>query len=73
MLRARNLPKADMTGLADPFVKVTLNTLTKETKVLKRTLQPEWNEEFVFDDQTLGVWPSQPRYRPTRPLGAARY
>merc|ERR1712095_153940 len=36
VLKARNLPKMDITGLSDPYVK-------------KRTLNPVFNESFVFE------------------------
>ncbi|CAH1962680.1 unnamed protein product [Acanthoscelides obtectus] len=54
VLKARNLPKMDVTGLADPYVKIYLlyngQRLTKKkTHVKKRTLSPVFNESFVFD------------------------
>ncbi|KAF4529314.1 hypothetical protein B566_EDAN011408 [Ephemera danica] len=54
VLKARNLPKMDVTGLADPYVKIYLlfNTqriAKKKTHVKKRTLNPVFNESFVFE------------------------
>lgn len=54
MLKARNLPKMDVTGLADPYVKIYLlynqqRIAKKKTHVKKRTLSPVFNESFVFD------------------------
>lgn len=54
VLKARNLPKMDVTGLADPYVKIYLlyngqRVAKKKTHVKKRTLNPVFNESFVFD------------------------
>ncbi|CAH1154751.1 unnamed protein product [Phaedon cochleariae] len=54
VLKARNLPKMDITGLADPYVKIYLlyngqRIAKKKTHVKKRTLSPVFNESFVFD------------------------
>ncbi|XP_032791988.2 synaptotagmin-4 isoform X2 [Daphnia magna] len=54
VLKARNIPRMDMTGLADPYVKIYLvhngqRVAKKKTHVKKRTLNPVFNESFVFD------------------------
>ncbi|KAK3602773.1 hypothetical protein CHS0354_027771 [Potamilus streckersoni] len=54
VLKARNLPKMDITGLSDPYVKLYLlyngqRIAKKKTHVKKRTLNPVFNESFVFD------------------------
>ncbi|XP_014251932.1 synaptotagmin-4 isoform X2 [Cimex lectularius] len=54
VLKARNLPKMDVTGLADPYVKMYLmyngqRIAKKKTHVKKRTLNPVFNESFAFD------------------------
>ena len=54
VLKAKNLPKFDVTGLADPYVKVYMmyngqKLAKKKTHVKKRTLTPVYNESFVFD------------------------
>jgi hypothetical protein len=54
VLKARNLPKMDITGLCDPYVKIYLvynnqRIAKKKTHVKKRTLNPVFNESFVFD------------------------
>jgi len=54
VLKARNLPKMDITGLSDPYVKIYLmynnqRISKKKTHVKKRTLNPVFNESFVFD------------------------
>ncbi|XP_037083022.1 LOW QUALITY PROTEIN: synaptotagmin-11-like [Pollicipes pollicipes] len=54
VLKARNLPKMDITGLSDPYVKIYLlcngqRITKKKTHVKKRTLNPVFNESFVFE------------------------
>ncbi|XP_071100568.1 synaptotagmin-4-like [Haliotis cracherodii] len=54
VLKARNLPKMDITGLSDPYVKIYLlyngqRIAKKKTHVKKRTLNPVFNESFLFD------------------------
>ncbi|XP_043684991.1 synaptotagmin-4 [Vespula pensylvanica] len=54
VLKARNLPKMDVTGLADPYVKIYLfyNSkciAKKMTHVKMRTLSPVFNEPFIFE------------------------
>ncbi|XP_012255952.2 synaptotagmin-4 isoform X2 [Athalia rosae] len=54
VLKARNLPKMDVTGLADPYVKMYLlynsqRIAKKKTHIKKRTLSPVFNESFVFE------------------------
>ncbi|KAI1301830.1 Synaptotagmin-4 [Halotydeus destructor] len=54
VLKARNLPKMDVTGLCDPYVKIYLlynkqRIAKKKTHVKKRTTSPVFNESFVFD------------------------
>jgi Ca2+-dependent lipid-binding protein len=48
IISAKNLLKMDLTGKADPYVKLRLvNTLmSKKTKTKMNTLSPEWNETF---------------------------
>ncbi|XP_067878842.1 synaptotagmin-11-like [Heterodontus francisci] len=54
VLKARHLPKMDITGLSDPYVKVNMfygrrRVAKKKTHVKKCTLNPVFNESFVFD------------------------
>ncbi|XP_008195852.1 E3 ubiquitin-protein ligase Nedd-4 isoform X3 [Tribolium castaneum] len=55
IIRGKNLMKKDIFGASDPYVKIDLNTINGDetidsvlTKTKKRTLNPEWNEEFIF-------------------------
>uniref|UniRef100_A0A6P7FZ82 E3 ubiquitin-protein ligase n=1 Tax=Diabrotica virgifera virgifera TaxID=50390 RepID=A0A6P7FZ82_DIAVI len=52
---AKNLMKKDIFGASDPYVRIDLNSVNGDetidsvlTKTKKRTLSPEWNEEFIF-------------------------
>ncbi|KAG6393191.1 hypothetical protein SASPL_147427 [Salvia splendens] len=49
VIRATKLLKMDLLGLSDPYVKLNLSGEkhpSKKTTVKKKTLNPEWNEEF---------------------------
>lgn len=51
MIQAQELPPMDMNGTSDPYVKVYVLPDKKkkfETKVHRKTLQPVFNETFVF-------------------------
>lgn len=51
VIKAEDLPALDMGGTSDPYVKVYLLPDKKkkfETKVHRKTLNPEFNETFVF-------------------------
>ncbi|EDR27610.1 hypothetical protein EDI_277810 [Entamoeba dispar SAW760] len=53
---ARNLPKADPTGLSDPYVILTYTSLKegelvkkrKKTETIKESLSPTWNNTFIL-------------------------
>jgi len=54
VLKARNVPKMDITGFSDPYVKIYMNyqnvrTVKKKTHIKKRSLNPVFNESFIFD------------------------
>ncbi len=59
--KARNLIIKDKsligTGSSDPFIKVTVNGQTKQTKTVMKNLNPVFNErlEFVFDAAPASV------------------
>lgn len=49
VVRAAKLLKMDLLGLSDPYVKLSLSgdrLPAKKTTVKKKTLNPEWNENF---------------------------
>lgn len=60
VLKARHLPKADISGLSDPYVKVNLyhakkRISKKKTRVKKCTPNAVFNELFVFDIPCEGL------------------
>ena len=46
--RAEGLLSADKNGLSDPFVKLRVLSYKEQTKVIKKTLTPVWNQTFHF-------------------------
>ncbi|XP_069506040.1 synaptotagmin-11 isoform X2 [Ambystoma mexicanum] len=57
VLKAKHLPKMDITGLSDPYVKVNVyygrkRIAKKKTHVKKCTLNPVFNESFIYDIPT---------------------
>ncbi|CAK9234286.1 unnamed protein product [Sphagnum troendelagicum] len=48
IISAKNLLKMDLTGKADPYVKLRLvnSLMSKKTQIKMNTLSPEWNETF---------------------------
>lgn len=51
IIQAAELPAMDMGGTSDPYVKVYLLPDKKkkfETKVHRKTLNPVFNEQFIF-------------------------
>ncbi|KAF0980263.1 hypothetical protein FDP41_013477 [Naegleria fowleri] len=46
---ASHLVASDFNGFSDPYVKIILNKyLEKKTKIIKKTLNPIWDDTFVF-------------------------
>lgn len=58
VIKAEELPALDMGGTSDPYVKVYLLPDKKkkfETKVHRKTLNPEFNETFTFKVCKLSI------------------
>ncbi|CAB4275582.1 unnamed protein product [Prunus armeniaca] len=53
VMGARDLPAMDLNGLSDPYVKVQLGKQKFRTKVVKKTLNPYWGEEFALRVEDL--------------------
>ncbi|XP_028786874.1 extended synaptotagmin-1-like [Neltuma alba] len=50
LLEARDLIGADLRGTSDPYVRVNYGQLKKKTKVIHKTLNPQWNQTLEFPD-----------------------
>lgn len=48
VIEARNLPSMDLNGSSDPYVRLQLGRNRFRTKVVKKSLNPLWHEEFTF-------------------------
>ena len=48
ILHANKIRGADVNGSSDAMCKVKLGPFKAKTRVLKKTLDPEWNETFSF-------------------------
>ena len=44
IFQAQNLEISDISGLADPFLTVSINGVSKKTSIQYQTLNPHWNE-----------------------------
>ncbi|XP_049469628.1 E3 ubiquitin-protein ligase NEDD4 [Panthera uncia] len=55
------LAKKDILGASDPYVRVTLYDpmngifTSVQTKTIKKTLNPKWNEEILFRETDLRI------------------
>lgn len=60
---ARGLRAADSNGLSDPYTVVRLGARSEQTRVVPESLDPDWNEAFVFsaDDIEAGIMETGPR------------
>jgi hypothetical protein len=45
----RNLKSADMNGFSDPYVELQVGRNKQRTKIVKKNLNPVWDQKFVFD------------------------
>ncbi|CAN0902298.1 SYT5 [Linum grandiflorum] len=50
IIEARDLIAADLRGTSDPYVRVQYGSLKRRTKVLFKTLTPQWNQTLEFPD-----------------------
>ncbi|KAF7836908.1 synaptotagmin-5 isoform X1 [Senna tora] len=50
LVEARDLIAADLRGTSDPYVRVNYGNLKKKTKVIHKTLNPQWNQTLEFPD-----------------------
>lgn len=50
LVEARDLIAADLRGTSDPYVRVHYGNLKRRTKVMFKTLTPQWNQTLEFPD-----------------------
>ncbi|ESW24745.1 hypothetical protein PHAVU_004G156400 [Phaseolus vulgaris] len=50
LIEGRDLVAADLRGTSDPYVRVHYGSFKKRTKVIYRTLNPQWNQTLEFSD-----------------------
>uniref|UniRef100_A0A1D1Z976 Ras GTPase-activating protein 4 n=1 Tax=Anthurium amnicola TaxID=1678845 RepID=A0A1D1Z976_9ARAE len=50
IIEARDLIAADLRGTSDPYVRVQYGNVKKRTKVVYKTLKPQWNQTLEFPD-----------------------
>ncbi|CAK9167836.1 unnamed protein product [Ilex paraguariensis] len=50
LIEAKDLVAADLRGTSDPYVRVHYGNLKRSTKVMYRTLTPQWNQTLEFPD-----------------------
>ena len=48
VIEARCLPAMDLNGLSDPYVRLQFGKHRSKTKVVKKSVNPYWDEEFSF-------------------------
>jgi len=46
---ATDLPKVDLVGCCDPYIKLVLGEQDSTSKVLPKTMSPVWNQLFTFE------------------------
>nr|GLL35835.1 synaptotagmin-5-like [Ipomoea trifida] len=50
LVEAKDLIAADLNGTSDPYVRVQYGNLKKRTKVMYKTLNPQWHQTLEFPD-----------------------
>ncbi|XP_058088703.1 uncharacterized protein LOC131235526 isoform X2 [Magnolia sinica] len=50
LIEAKDLVAADLRGTSDPYVRVQYGNIKKRTKVVHKTLNPQWNQTLEFPD-----------------------
>lgn len=50
LIEGRDLVAADIRGTSDPYVRIQYGNLKRRTKVMYKTLHPQWHQTFEFPD-----------------------
>jgi len=48
VIKGTHLASKDSNGLSDPYLIVKIENLQQKTKIIKMTLEPQWNETLTF-------------------------
>eukprot|EP00249_Psilotum_nudum_P008498 c21321_g1_i1 orf=242-2542(-) len=48
VVKAKNLPGKDISGNSDPYASIKVGNHVAKTKVIEKTVNPEWNQVFAF-------------------------
>ena len=54
VLNGRNLQNKETFQTSDPYCKLEIGGASHKTKHVNSNLNPDWNEEFVFDVKPVG-------------------
>ncbi len=62
-VRGAGLPAKDKGGTSDPYLKISLHGVVRRSKVVKKSLNPEWNETLEFKGRLCDLLgkPNAPR------------
>jgi Ca2+-dependent lipid-binding protein len=56
LIRGESLPAADANGLSDPYAVIRLDGGSKKkSEVIYKTLDPDWSQDFIFDEDINNV------------------
>ncbi|KAG9131267.1 hypothetical protein Leryth_006119 [Lithospermum erythrorhizon] len=50
LIEAKDLVAADLRGTSDPYVRVQYGNSKRKTKIMYKTLHPQWHQTFEFPD-----------------------
>ncbi|CAL5326938.1 unnamed protein product [Camellia sinensis] len=50
LIEAKDLVAADLRGTSDPYVRVNYGNTKRKTKIMYKTLNPQWHQTFEFPD-----------------------
>jgi stromal membrane-associated protein len=48
IVKAKDLVPRDKTGTSDPYCVVSIGKVSKKTKVIKKSVNPVWNEKLLL-------------------------
>ena len=48
IVSGKDLLVSDLSGTSDPYAKIAVGSRVHQTRVIKKELNPKWNERFLF-------------------------